>query len=346
MPTGTAEEGLRISSGRADAAGSSIDIVGRSLVMQNLFRELESVGCSDASVLIEGETGVGKNLVARAIHRQSQRTDESFVALSAANIPESLFESELFGHVKGAFSGAVENHRGLARAAEGGTLFLDEVGELSLSNQAKLLFFLDHKEVRPVGGLRQTKVDFRLISATNRDLLDLVRQRAFRRDLYYRLRVISLRVPSLRERREDVQLLVSYFLEKLARRYDKPIPRLSASALAKLEAHDWEGNVRELENELERAVVMTPEGEEIGAQLLLASTRVVVSRPQAQPTSLRESRHAAERSVILQTLKRRRWNVSGAARELGISRVGLTRKLKRLGIQRPGCGTEADLPLS
>ena len=345
MPIESAEGGVRPSSDSRETAESSIDIVGRSPAMQDLFRELESVGCSDASVLVEGETGVGKNLVARAIHLQSPRAASPFVALSAANIPEPLFESELFGHVKGAFSGALESHRGLARAAEGGTLFLDEVGELSLANQAKLLFFLDHKEVRPVGGLRQTRVDFRLISATNRDLLELVRQRAFRRDLYYRLRVISLRVPSLRERREDVPLLVAYFLDKLSKKYGKPAPRLSAKALAKLERHNWEGNVRELENEIERAVVMTPAGLEIDPQTLILTTGAVAA-PQRQPSSLRESRHAAERSVILQTLQRRRWNVSASARELGISRVGLTRKLKRLGIRRPGYGRSSDLSTS
>ncbi|MEM7349257.1 MAG: sigma-54 dependent transcriptional regulator [Acidobacteriota bacterium] len=338
MPTRLAEEGLRFSSGPEDT-GRSIEIVGRSSVMKSLFSELESLGASDASVLIEGETGVGKNLVARAIHEQSPRSSGPFVALSAANIPEPLFESELFGHVKGAFSGALENHQGLARAAEGGTLFLDEVGELSLANQAKLLFFLDSRAVRPVGGLRQTPVDFRLISATNRDLLDQVRQRAFRRDLFYRLRVIALRVPSLRERREDVPLLVSYFLDKLARKYGKPMPRISAGAMAKLEQYDWDGNVRELENEIERAVVMTEANGVVQPQMLLSSVSGV-AQPLFQSSSLQESRLAAERSVILQALKRQRWNVSAAARELDISRVGLTRKLKRLGIRRPGYGSE------
>jgi len=337
MPTPRTEED-RASSGQSDEPDSSVEIVGHSPVMQGLFRELDSVGASDASVLIEGETGVGKNLVAHAIHQRGARCARSFVAFSAANIPDSLFESELFGHVKGAFSGAIENHRGLAKAAEGGTLFLDEVGELSLANQAKLLHFLDHKEVRPVGGLRQTRIDFRLISATNRDLLDMVRRKLFRQDLYYRLRVISLRVPSLRERREDVPLLVSFFLDRLSKKYGKPILGVSPQAMARFEAHNWEGNVRELENEIERAVVLTPPGQELDAQLVVAASPTVV--PEHRFSSLRESRQAAERSVIMQTLKRRRWNVSAAARELGISRVGLTRKLKRLGIQRPGYGAE------
>ena len=301
--------------------------------MRALFDELESMGRTDASVLIEGETGVGKNLVARAIHLHSSRSARPFVALSAANIPEQLFESELFGHVKGAFSGAVERHQGLARAAEGGTLFIDEVGELSPANQAKLLYFLDHKEVRPVGGLRQRKVDVRLISATNRDLKALVDRREFRRDLYYRLRVIPLRVPSLRERREDVPLLVDHFLCQLGRKYGLPICRVTPEAMARLQAHDWEGNVRELQNALERALVSTPEGQDILPENL--SLENETADAPGRRSLLQESRRTAERRLIAKTLERCGWNVSAAARELGISRVGLTRKLKRLGLRRP-----------
>ncbi len=319
------------------AARGRDEIVGRSLAMRQLLRDLKTVGRSDAAVLIEGETGVGKNMIARTLHRVGPRAEQPFVALSAANLPEPLFESELFGHVKGAFSGAVEHHKGLARAADGGTLFIDEVGELTPANQAKLLCFLDQKEVRPVGGVRSTQVDLRVISATNQDLQELVRRKAFRRDLYYRVRVLALRVPSLRERREDVPLLARHFLKRFNQKYGKSVTGLSAEAMARLWAHDWEGNVRELENELERAVVLTPEGQEVHADSLQLCSATFATEPQTGSGSmLRESRSAAERSVILQSLKRHRWNVSAVARELGISRVGLTRKLKRLGIVRPG----------
>ncbi len=328
------DEGLHISASGAGESEACLAIIGKSPAMRCLFRELESVGRTDASVLIEGETGVGKNLIARAIHLQGPRSDRPFVALSAANIPEPLFESEFFGHVKGAFSGAMEGHKGLAKAADGGTLFIDEVGELSLVNQAKLLSFLDRKEVRPVGGLRQIKVDVRLISATNQDLQALVRQREFRRDLYYRLRVIPLRVPSLRERREDVPLLVNHFLKKLVRKYGQPTGRVTPEAMTKLKAHDWEGNVRQLQNEIERAYVLTPEGQDMLPEHLRLEDVSVIAP--GQHSSLEESRRAAERRLIARTLERHRWNVSASARELGISRVGLTRKLKRLGLRRPG----------
>ncbi len=321
-------------------------IIGRSPVMRELLRDLETISQTDASVLIEGETGVGKSLVARTLHQQGARAARPFVALSAANLPEELFESELFGHVKGAFSGAYDHHKGLARTADRGTLFIDEVGELSPTGQAKLLGFLDHQEVRPVGGLRSTKVDLRVISATNRNLRALVGRNAFRRDLYYRLRVVSLHVPSLRDRQGDLPLLASHFLGKFCRKYDRRLAGISKQALAVLEAHNWQGNVRELENEIERAVILTPADREIRPEILsLLSEPCGRQQSEAASTTLSESRQAAESRLIRQTLKTHRWNVSAAARTLGISRVGLTRKLKRLGIHRPGHGTEPRLTL-
>jgi len=317
------------------------EIIGRSPVMQDLFRELKTIGQCDASVLIEGETGVGKNLVARALHRLSPRASRPFVALNAANLNDELFESELFGHVRGAFTGAYGDHKGLARAADGGTLFIDEVSELALTAQAKLLCFLDQQEVRPVGGLQATKVNLRVICATNQDLREAVKAKTFRQDLFYRLRVFGLRVPSLRERREDVPLLVDHFIRRFAAHYGKTIAGVSKEAMAVLMQHDWEGNVRELENEIERCVVLTPDGMEVQGDVLSLELEPVTPALKTNGTAvdgslLRESRHAAERSIIDKTLKRHRWNVSAAARELGISRVGLTRKLKRLGLHRPG----------
>ncbi len=319
-------------------------MVGRSPPMLELFRRIALSARTDAVVLIEGETGAGKDLVARALHRQSRRANGPFVAVNASAIPDSLFESELFGHVKGAFSGACEDHRGLASAAHGGTLFIDEIGELPRSSQAKLLRFLDTREVRPVGGVRARRVDLRILCATNRDLQSAVEERAFRADLFYRLRALWLRVPSLRERRGDLPLLIGHLLRELCRRHRKPLPAVSAEARERLIAYRWPGNVRELQHELEQAVVLTPSGQEIGSQALTASVREAEAEcPGLEPLPAADSiqpltvcREQAEREVIVAAIHRLGWNVSAAAQALGISRVGLTRKLKALGIRRPG----------
>lgn len=318
--------------------GGRLEIIGGSPSMQALFRDLETVGRSDAAVLVEGETGVGKNLVARALHHLGPRSTKPFVSLSAANLTDQLFESELFGHVRGAFTGAYGDHKGLARVADNGTLFIDEIGEMNLSTQAKLLCFLDQQEVRPVGGLRTARVNVRVICATNRDLRESVRKGEFRRDLYYRLRVIAVRVPSLRERFEDLPILAEHFIRRFNRHYDKSVSGLSDEAMAMLLRHRWEGNVRELENEIERAVVLTPDEGVIRPDTLSIEPELSAEEeaPQQGVSVLRESRHAAERKIIAKSLQRHQWNVSATARELGISRVGLTRKLKRLGLRRPG----------
>ena len=319
-------------------------MVGRSAPMLELYRRIGLSARTDEVVLIEGETGAGKELVARALHRESRRANGPFVAVNASTIPEPLFESELFGHVKGAFSGAHENHRGLADAAHRGTLFVDEVGELSCASQAKLLRFLDTREIRAVGGVRVRRVDLRIVCATNRDLQSAVEERTFRADLFYRLRAIWLRVPSLRERRGDLPLLIGHFLRELCHRHRRPVPSISAEARQRLMAYRWPGNVRELKHELEQAVVLTPPGLEIGPQALTACVREdgaegdgVEPLPAAdsiQPLTV--CRRQAEREVIVAAIHRLGWNVSAAAQALGISRVGLTRKLKALGIRRPG----------
>ncbi|MFP3940640.1 MAG: sigma-54 interaction domain-containing protein [Thermoanaerobaculia bacterium] len=338
MAAGSAREGFAPSREESDGppCRGLEEIVGGSRAMQSLFREIRTVADADVTVLVEGETGTGKNLIAETIHSLSPRADEPFVALNASNLQEQLLESELFGHVKGAFSGAHQDHAGLARAADGGTLFIDEVGELSASNQARLLQFLDSKTARPVGSTRSYTVDARIVAATNRCLQDAVRQGQFREDLYYRLHVIHLRVPPLRERPEDLPLLIDHFLRKFSALHDRAIAGLSNEARALLLAHPWSGNVRELENELERAVIMTPPGETIGALVLSEEVRSTGVQAPGDGMGLREYRRQAERRVILATLRRHGWNVSAAARELGFSRVGLTKKLKRLGIERPG----------
>jgi len=318
-------------------------MVGRSAPMLELYRRIGLSARTDEVVLIEGETGAGKELVARALHRESRRANGPFVAVNASTIPEPLFESELFGHVKGAFSGAHENHRGLADAAHRGTLFVDEVGELSCASQAKLLRFLDDREVRPVGGIRSTAVDLRIVCATNRDLQRAVEERTFRADLFYRLRALWLRVPSLRERLGDLPLLIGHFLRDLCRCHRRELPAVSAEAMERMLAYRWPGNVRELKHELAQAVVLTPAGEAIGPRSLTSCTRKDTAAgngaerlvDEREIRSLTDHREQAEREVISATLHDLGWNVSAAARALDISRVGLTRKLKALGIRRP-----------
>lgn len=305
--------------------------------MRELFRQVELVARTDVTVLVEGETGTGKDLVARTLHRMSLRALKPFVAFNASNLQEQLFDSELFGHVKGAFSGAHESHEGLARAADSGTLFIDEVGELQPVNQAKLLRFLDTKEVRAVGSTGTRRVDVRIICATNRDLMAEVKQGKFREDLYYRLRVITLEVPPLRERRSDVPLLVEHFLKEFSSRYDKRVSGISDEVETILSEHLWKGNVRELENEMERAVVMTPDGGTIQPAVLspeIRSAPAEETKPRVE-MGLREYRRSVERQIMIETLERTGWNVTAAAKELDISRVGLTKKMKRLGVRRP-----------
>lgn len=311
------------------------DIVGRSPAMEELYRKIEMVAGTDVTVLIEGQTGSGKNLVAVTLHDVSPRAAEPFVALNASNLQEQLFESELFGHVRGAFSGAHQDHEGLARAAQGGTLFIDEVSELSPANQARLLRFLDTLEVRPVGSTRSLNVDVRILTATNRPLLELVKAGEFREDLYYRLRVVHLRVPPVRERPDDVPLLVAHFLERFVEEHGKEITGISDAAREALLGHSWPGNVREIENEIERAVVMTPNGEAIDVSVLSEELRSSAAPARDTGRALHDVRCQAERRLILDTVRRNDWNVSATARELGLSRVGLTKKMKRLGIERP-----------
>ncbi|HEX2162993.1 MAG TPA: sigma-54 dependent transcriptional regulator [Thermoanaerobaculia bacterium] len=325
----------------------TVEILGRSPQIAELREQIRVIAPTSAPVLLRGETGTGKSLVARVIHQLSRRSGGAFVAFSAANLQEQLFESELFGHVKGAFSGALADHHGLARAADGGTLFLDEIGELTAANQARLLHFLDNREVRPVGSTRSWEVDVRIVCATNRTLDDEVRQRRFRQDLFFRLNVVHLTVPPLRERPGDVVLLAEHFLATFCARHGKSHARLRPEAVALLTQHPWPGNVRELANEVERAVVLTPSGEPIGPDHLSPRLRGrTLAAGDAGADPLGRARRQAERRLILQVLGDTGWNVSAAARELGMSRVGLCKKLKRLGVARPASFDERSRPLS
>jgi two-component system response regulator HupR/HoxA len=324
-------------------------IIGRSPAMQRVFDLLTRVIDSPTTVLITGETGTGKEIVARAIHYNSPRRGRLFVAQNCASLSESLLESELFGHRKGAFTGAVEEKKGLFEVADGGTIFLDEIGDMPPALQAGLLRVLQEGEIKRVGDTSVRKVDVRVISATNRDLEEAVRSGRFREDLYYRLHVFPIRMPPLRERMEDVPLLVDHFLHKYARRAKKIVTGITADALDRLQAYRFPGNVRELEHEIERAVTLLSPGEPITPDLLsekIVSAGAEVPRPgpaegalpaagnpaEGEGATLRERMQAYERALILRELERHGWNRTRTARALGISLRPFMEKLKRYGI--------------
>jgi two-component system response regulator GlrR len=283
-------------------------IITRSPRMEDLLRQARLVADSDASVLIFGDSGTGKELLAQAIHRASRRATRPFVAVNCGAIPEALLESELFGHARGAFSGAIQAHKGLFLAADGGTIFLDEIGDMPLALQVKLLRVLQEDEVRPVGATQSVPVDVRVISATHRDL-DAQREAGqFREDLYYRLNVVSLRLPALSERREDIPLLATHFLRKLAERYKKPVPTLAPDAMAVLIAAPWPGNVRQLLNLLEQALALTTTSV-IPATLVQGALR----EDAGVLAPFEEARKAFERDYLVRLLKITGGNVTQAA---------------------------------
>jgi len=299
-------------------------LIGESDAMQKIWVAIEKAAASLAIVLITGESGTGKELVARAIHYSSQRASAPFVPINCGGIPENLLESELFGYVKGAFTGATETRAGFFQTAEGGTIFLDEISETSLSMQVKLLRVLQDKEVFLVGARQSQKVDVRIIAATNKDLLTLVKKDEFREDLYYRLNVITIDVPPLRDRVGDILLLVQNFSVKFAKELGKPVPRLSENVLQVLKGYDWPGNVRELENIIQRLVVMI-EGDVIDVPDLPSLMRFSVLRGVSPNRTLAE----AEVEHILCVLSSVDGNKTKAAKILGITRKTLREKLKK-----------------
>jgi PAS domain S-box-containing protein len=304
------------------------EIIGQSKALQAVMENVKKVASSDATVLLLGETGTGKELVAREIHRQSRRSNNSFIKLNCAAIPSGLLESELFGNEKGAFTGAVSRKIGRLELADNGTLFLDEIGEISLALQPKLLRVLQDQEFERLGGTHTLKVNFRLIAATNRDLADVVRQNEFRSDLYYRLNVFPIRIPPLRERREDIPLLVVHFVQKCARRMNKTIKSIPKATMDALLGWEWPGNVRELENFIERSVILT-QGSVLVAPL--SELRPIA----AQEKRADESLAATEREHILRALQESHGQIGGlrgAAMRLGLKRTTLQSKLKHLGI--------------
>ena len=305
-------------------------LIGRSRSLEAVLEQVELVAPTDSTVLIQGETGTGKELIARAVHNVSSRCGRPFIKLNCAAIPHALLESELFGHERGAFTGAIAQKVGRFELADKGTLFLDEVGDIPLELQPKLLRVLQEQEFERLGGTRTHQVDVRLVAATNRDLSDMVKRSKFRSDLYYRLNVFPISLPPLRERREDIPALASHFVEIYSRRMGKQIDELSLETMSALISHQWPGNIRELQNFIERSVIL--------------SVGPVLSSPLAQ---LKGSKGAdsmgavtleeAERDHILKTLEHTKWVVAGpngAAARLGIKRSTLYFRMQKLGISR------------
>ena len=304
------------------------EIVGESPAFRRVLEQVETVAPTDASVLILGETGTGKELIARAIHDLSSRRERTFVKLNCAAIPTGLLESELFGHEKGAFTGAIAQKAGRFELANNGTLFLDEVGDIPLELQPKLLRALQEHEFERLGGTRTIKVDVRLVAATNRDLMQMISEREFRTDLYYRLSVFPISIPPLRERADDIPKLVRYFTQKYSRRMNKHVESIPAETMELLVRYPWPGNVRELENLIERAVILTR-----GATIQIPRAELRPATESASPVTLQE----AERDHIRRVLEKANWVVggpNGAAARLGMKRTTLQSKMKKLGIRR------------
>ncbi|WP_215777117.1 sigma-54 dependent transcriptional regulator [Paludibacterium sp. B53371] len=299
-------------------------MISRSPQMAELLAQTRMVAATDASVLIRGESGTGKEVLARALHRCSARSQGPFVAVNCGAIPENLLESELFGHEKGAFTGASARHQGLVLEADGGTLFLDEIGDMPLALQVKLLRLLQDREVRPVGSARARAVDIRVVSATHRDLETLMREGQFREDLFYRLNVVTLNLPPLAERREDIPLLAQHFLSQVAQRYQRPLPVFAPEALAFLSSSRWPGNIRQLANVVEQCCVLCS-----GPVVTLAQVQKSVSEESDAIPSLAEFRRQTERDYLERLLRLTGGNVADAARLAERNRTEFYRLLQR-----------------
>ncbi|HEX28923.1 TPA: sigma-54-dependent Fis family transcriptional regulator, partial [Candidatus Poribacteria bacterium] len=321
-------------------------LIGNSPPMQEVYKLIGQVAPTDATVLIRGESGTGKELVARAIYTHSNRADKPFLPVNCAAIPDDLLESELFGHERGAFTSAYTRKIGKFEQCDGGTIFLDEIGDMSLKTQAKILRVIQDGEMQRLGGNERIKVDVRIIAATNKNLKHLIAQGRFREDLYYRLNVVTIRIPPLRERKEDIPLLARYFLEKDAKQMGKPIMSISEEAMEKLVAHDWPGNVRELENVIKRAVVISREPIITAEDVIIEPIPIKRSLSDEETDALLDEVFERaidlegeeslmgwlEREMIVRALRRTGGNQSKAAKLLGMNRNTLRSKMKSYGI--------------
>jgi transcriptional regulator with GAF, ATPase, and Fis domain len=320
------------------------DFVGQSPGLRKVMQQIQLVGPTEAAVLVTGESGTGKELVARAIHEQSPRRGRALIKVNCSAVPEALFESEFFGHVKGAFTGALRDKPGRFELADGGTLFLDEIGEVPLAMQAKLLRVLQEQEIERVGDTRTRKVSVRIIAATNRDLKQEVAAGRFRQDLFYRLSVFPIELPPLRERRDDIPPLVAHFVEQAARRMNRPAPRITQAVIAQLSAHDWPGNIRELQNAVERAVILSSGGPlRFELAPAIPADPAPPAHPPAEPQGLltRDELKRQERDSIAAALKQTGGKVfgpGGAAELLGMKPTTLASRLKALGLKRNAGG--------
>lgn len=314
------------------------NMIGKSKPMQELYALLDKIKSAESTVLIQGENGTGKELIAKAIHYNSPRKDKAFIIQNCSAFNDNLLESELFGHVKGSFTGAIKDKKGLFEMADKGTFFLDEIGDTSPTMQVKLLRVIQEGTFIPVGATEPRRVDVRIIAATNRDLKDMVEKGTFREDLYYRLNVINIRVPPLRERKEDIPLLIEFFLDRAAAQGELPKKIVTKRALEKLFDYAWPGNIRELQNEIERLVVLAGSEQKISADVL--SGRILESGDKTKIQGarvhgkLKDALEDLEREMIREGLRRTGWNKSKLAKELGISRAGLIMKVEKYGLDK------------
>ncbi len=313
------------------------NMIGKSKPMQSLYSLLDKIKTAESTCLIQGENGTGKELIAKAIHYNSPRKDKHFVIQNCSAFNDNLLESELFGHVKGAFTGAIKDKKGLFEAADKGTFFLDEIGDTSPTMQVKLLRVLQEGTFMPVGGTEPRRADVRILAATNRDLKDMVEKGTFREDLYYRLNVIAIRVPPLRERKEDIPLLIEYFLDK-SDSSGKAKKMITKRALEKLYDYAWPGNIRELQNEIERLVVLAGDEQKVTADMLSSRILDATEKGKVQGArlhgKLKDALEELEREMIKEGLRRCGWNKSKLAKELGISRAGLIMKVEKYGLDK------------
>ncbi len=311
--------------------GHYADLVGSSQAMRKMYHMIETVAQTDASVVIEGATGTGKELVAKTIHQRGRRSDRIFLAVNCGALPESLLEGELFGHKRGAFTGAVADRAGCFETASGGTLFLDEIGEMPLSSQVKLLRVLQEGEIVRLGENRPRDIDVRIIAASNRNLADLVASGQFRQDLYYRLHVVGVTLTPLCQRKGDVSDLANHFIEVFNKRYDRQIRGFTPQAMQCLLAHDWPGNVRELEHAIEHAFVVSPVDQSVITEQVLPPD-LILNKPASMPEKSGSRTKGDEKSEILRALESAQGNKTRAAQLLGLTRAGLYKKMRRLGL--------------